>query len=178
MKLLMLSDLHGISKNLRLLEEKVLLKDFNYIIILGDLFYSVNSNTEDEKIIIQFLNKYQKKLMIVRGNCDKNSDISKIPVKVDDVTYLNVDGMDFYFTHGHIYNYYQNSTFSNGILIYGHEHIPYIKKENDMIYINVGSISLPRDDYGKTFAIYENKTIKIYQLETMNPIFSISVKDF
>ena len=33
-----------------------------------------------------------------------------------------------------------------------------------MIYINVGSISLPRNNYPPTYAIYENKTIVIYDI--------------
>lgn len=171
MKLLMISDIHGISKNVKTLEEKVRLKDFDYMVILGDLFSSAYSKEEDERVIIEFLNKYKGKLIVVKGNCDRPSNILKIPVNVEDVQYLKVDQYDFYFTHGNIYNYDRNDTFSNGILVYGHEHVPYIKKDSDMIYLNTGSLSLPRDDYGKTFAIYENKVLKIYQLDTLNVIF-------
>ena len=49
-------------------------------------------------------------------------------------------------------------------MVYGHEHIPFIKKDKNMIYINVGSISLPRNNYAPTYAIYENKTITIYDI--------------
>lgn len=175
MKLLMISDIHGISKNLKTLEEKVRLIDFDYIVILGDLFSSIYSKQRDEELIIKFLNRYQEKLIVVRGNCDNYSDILKIPVKVEDIHYLKVDQYDFYFTHGNIYNYYQNDTFSNGILVYGHEHIPYIKKDSDMIYLNTGSLSLPRDNYGKTFAVYENNVLKIYKLDTLNVIFEESL---
>lgn len=175
MKLLMLSDIHGMSNNLLLLEEKVNIKSFDKIVILGDIFSGSLKEEKDEKRIIDFLNKYKDKLIVVRGNCDSKSDISKVPVEVDDVSYLNMDNFDFYFTHGNIYNYYNNDTFSNGILVYGHEHIPYIKEDSDMIYLNTGSISLPRNDYGKTFAIYEDKTLKVYQLESLKVIFEESI---
>lgn len=175
MKLLMISDIHGISNNLKILEEKIKLKDFNYLVILGDIFSNSSTTRLDEEIIIEFLNKYKDKLIVVKGNCDKYFDILKVPVKVNEVSYLNVDNYDFYFTHGNIYNCYNNDTFSNGILVYGHEHIPYIKKESDMIYLNTGSLSLPRDDYGKTFAIYEDKKIKIYQLDSLKVIFEESI---
>ncbi len=171
----MLSDIHGISENLKILEKKVILNDFNYIIILGDLFHSAYTKEVDEKVIIKFLDKYKEKLVIVRGNCDNHQDILKIPVKVDEIRYLNIDNYDFYFTHGNVYNYYNNDTFSNGILVYGHEHIPYIKKDSDMIYLNTGSISLPRDEYGKTFAIYEDKKLKIYQLDSLKVIFEETI---
>lgn len=171
MKLLMMSDIHGLSNNLKTLEEKIRLTNFDYIVILGDLFSGPYSKEDNEKVIINFLNRYQEKLIVVKGNCDTTLDITKIPVKVETVNYLKVDQYDFYFTHGNVYNYYRNDTFSNGILVYGHEHVPYIKKDSDMIYLNTGSLSLPRDDYGKTFAVYENKVLKIYQLDTLNVIF-------
>lgn len=175
MRLLMISDIHGISKNLEILEKKLKLEQFNYIIILGDLFKSIYSNKNDDESIISFMSRYKNKLIVIKGNCDTPSDVLKVPVRVDDLFYLNVSDRDFYFTHGNIYNYYNNDTFSNGILVYGHEHIPYIKKEDDMIYLNAGSISLPRSNYGKTFAIYENKTLKIYMLDSLDLIFEESI---
>lgn len=51
-----------------------------------------------------------------------------------------------------------------GILVYGHEHIPYIKKNENMIYVNVGSISLPKNNSNPTYAIYKNKNITIYDI--------------
>ena len=44
MKVVFISDIHGIYKYLFLLEEKNLIKDCDYFIILGDIFGSVESN--------------------------------------------------------------------------------------------------------------------------------------
>ena len=52
-----------------------------------------------------------------------------------------------------------------GILIYGHHHTPYIEKIDDIIYICVGSILLPRNNSKPSYAIYENKKIAIYSIE-------------
>ena len=52
-----------------------------------------------------------------------------------------------------------------GVLVYGHEHVPYIKRMKDMVYINVGSISFPRDNNLPTYMIYEDKTFTIYDIE-------------
>ena len=60
------------------------------------------------------------------------------------------------------------------MLVYGHEHIPYIKKNNDMTYINVGSISLPRDGNKPTYMLYNNKKFTIYDIDG-NVIDSIVV---
>ena len=63
------------------------------------------------------------------------------------------------------YNFENDRKFNRkGILVYGHEHIPYIKKKDNMIYINVGSISLPRNDNNPTYAVYEEKKITIYDI--------------
>ena len=50
------------------------------------------------------------------------------------------------------------------ILIYGHEHIPYIKEKDGKVFINVGSISLPRQNNNPTYAIYNNKEVIIYDI--------------
>jgi len=86
----------------------------------------------------------------MRGNCDANVDIKSSDFPIS-------DGLDIYITHGNEYSYDKDSKFNRkGILIYGHEHIPLIRIKNEMIYVNTGSISLPRNDIA-TYAIYENK---------------------
>lgn len=69
-------------------------------------------------------------------------------------------------THGNEYNIEKNRKFNiKGVLVYGHEHIPYIKKDKEMIYINVGSISLPKNDNKPTYMIYDNNKFTIYDIE-------------
>ena len=67
MKVVFISDIHGIYKYLFLLEEKKLIKDCDYFIILGDIFGSVEANNLKIK---HFLKKYENKLLITKGNCD------------------------------------------------------------------------------------------------------------
>lgn len=175
MKVLILSDIHGYSENIELLEENIDINSFNNIIILGDIFSDYHTTINDREIIKDFMNRYKDKLIVVRGNCDSYKDIEDVPVDVEDVKYLRIDDIDLYFTHGNRYRYLKNDTFTDGVLIYGHEHIPYIKKDIDMIYINTGSISLPRNELGKSFAIYEDRKISIYNLDTMNVLDEINI---
>ena len=176
MKILIISDIHGYSENLSLLETKIDMNSFTNIVLLGDIFSDYHTTLDDRDKIINFMNKYKNKLIVVRGNCDTEEDINDIPVKVDDVKYFKIDKMDFYFTHGNKYRYLKNDTFTDGVLIYGHEHIPYIKKKSDMIYINTGSISLPRNELGKSFAIYEDKKVTLYNLDNLSIIDSINLR--
>ena len=48
--------------------------------------------------------------------------------------------------------------------LYSYIYILYIEKKDNMIYINVGFISLPRDGNDSTYMIYENKEFTIYDI--------------
>ncbi len=173
MKILFLSDIHGIPKNLdyiRSLDDK---EKFDKIVVLGDLYYSGPSyNLDmiiDSKKVLEFLNSYKHKLIAVRGNCDSDVDVKVSDFMFsDDLCLLSIDGIDIYCTHGNKYNRYKTDKLNkNSILIYGHEHYPYIVKEKGLIFINVGSISLPRNDSEPSYGIYNDKTFAIYDIHGM-----------
>ena len=170
MKILFISDIHGITKNLPKLKKIIEKNNFDKIVNLGDMYHcglSIKGMIEvDPNAVKDFLTSYQPKLLTIRGNCDALVDIEKSDFPIcDDFVLINVDNINLYCTHGHIYNINKNSKFKNrDVLIYGHFHIPYIKKVDNITYVCVGSISLPRDNYGPTYAIYENRKITIYSL--------------
>lgn len=169
MKILFISDIHGIPKNLNIIEKIIIKENIDKLVCLGDLYYtgptysnnlSINSNEVHE-----FLTKYQNILICMKGNCDSSVDIksSDFPIS-DGISLIHIDGLDIYLTHGNEYSYDKDRKFSRkGILVYGHEHIPSIKKKNEMIYINVGSISLPRNDIA-TYLLYEKNKFTIYDI--------------
>ena len=167
MKILFISDIHGIIDNLEIIDKKI--KDLNIdkLICLGDIYYtgpSYNSNHKVNSIeVLNFLIKHKDKLICLRGNCDSDVDIkvSDFPI-CDSLSLINVDNINLYLTHGNKYNI-DNNKIENGVLIYGHYHIPYIKNKDNVIYICVGSISLPKEN-NPTYALYENKKITIYDI--------------
>lgn len=169
MKILFISDIHGITNNLKYIDGKINEMKIDKLVCLGDLYYAgptySDNFTINSKEVHAFLTKYQNILICMKGNCDSSVDIkaSDFPIS-DGISLINTDNLDIYVTHGNEYSFEKNRKLNRkGILVYGHEHIPYIKKENDMIYINVGSISLPRNDVA-TYAIYENKNFVIYDV--------------
>ena len=169
MKILFISDIHGITKNLdkiRVLENN---NNYDKIVNLGDSYYcglSIQGTLEvNPSAVKAFLTGIKDKLICLRGNCDADVDIEKSQFPMYESILLNVDGLDLHCTHGHIHNINKNTNLPEStILIYGHHHIPYIKEEQNSTYICVGSVSLPRDEYGATYTIYENKIITIYSL--------------
>lgn len=172
MKLLFLSDIHGIIINLKKIEKIIEKEEFDKIIVLGDLYYpgfnSVSYQEVDNFYIRDFLMKYRDRLICMQGNCDSEVDIEKTEVPISsDLSFLSLDGVDFYLTHGHHYNYEKNQKFvdRHGVLIYGHFHVPYIRQEGNMTYVCVGSISLPRAGSKASYGVYFNHFITLYDME-------------
>ncbi len=182
MKILFVSDIHGIIDNLKIVEKKIKEEDIDKLVCLGDLYYNGPNYEGKSKInskeVFEFLAKYSDILICMMGNCDSNVDIkaSDFPI-CSGVSLINTDGLDIYITHGNEYSFEKSRKFNRtGILVYGHEHIPYIKRNKNMIYVNVGSISLPRENNAPTYAIYENKNITIYDVND-NKINTIDLKN-
>lgn len=174
MKMIFFSDIHGKTTNLEKLEKIIVNGNFDKIIVLGDVFDYTFS--EESKKIEEFLKRYQRKLIIMKGNCDFLGHIEKSSLSFTyDIALLTVDKIDIYFTHGNRYHKDNNPIFTNGVMVYGHEHIPYIQKEGDMIYLNTGSISLPRNEEGPTYTTYENRCFTIYSILDGRVVDSISI---
>ena len=171
MKVLFISDIHGITNNLKVIEKLDSKEQFDKIVVLGDLYYAGPNYDKkyevDSSKVLDFLMKYNDKIIGVRGNCDSDVDIKATDFPIcDKLTLICTDGLDIYCTHGNEYNKEKNRKFNRkGILVYGHEHIPYILKDNDMIYINVGSISLPKNGFKPTYLIYDNHKFTIYTID-------------
>ena len=164
MKILFISDIHGITDNLDFIERKINECKIDKLVCLGDLYYNYYYTNRDD--VHDFLNKYKDILICMRGNCETLLDIEVSDFKINDgIILINVDGIDMYLTHGNIYNYDNNSlSDKKGVLVHGHYHRPFIRRKNEMIYLNVGSISKPRNEIA-TYGIYENRCFKIYDIE-------------
>lgn len=55
-------------------------------------------------------------------------------------------------------------TFADAV-VYGHYHVPVIEKQNQKIFINPGSIALPRDGAKNSYAIIDENNIIIKDIE-------------
>ena len=179
MKILLISDIHGIKSNLKVIEEKLQKETFDKIVILGDLFYIGPRNklldAYDISYVKDFFETYKDKIIGIKGNCDSEIDIEVCPFPmISTLGYLHVDNLDIYLTHGHLYNE-TNWKKNNSILIFGHYHIPFIKKIGDIIYINPGSISLPKENNKPSYLVYENKKFTIYDIDN-NIVEELEIK--
>ena len=166
MRLMFISDIHGIKTNLPKIKERFEKLNCDKLVVLGDLYYIGPRNKMiegyDIKYVQEFLSSFKDKLICVRGNCDSEVDImvSDFPI-VNELSLIST--INIYLTHGHIYNE-NNWSKTNSTLIYGHLHIPFINKIETNLYINPGSISLPKEDNPPSYLYYDENKFIIYDI--------------
>lgn len=169
MKILFISDIHGIKTNLPKIKERFEELECDKLVVLGDLYYIGPRNTMidgyDINYVKEFLESFKDKLICIKGNCDSEVDkmVSNFPI-VSELGLISTINEDLYLTHGHIYNE-SNWNKTNSYLIYGHLHIPFIKEIETNTYINPGSISLPKSEVGPTYLYYNEDEFIIYDMK-------------
>jgi len=161
MKTMIVSDIHGSSYYCKRMMERYNNENPERIICLGDILYHGPRNDlpkdYNPKEVIEMLNGIKDKIISVRGNCDAEVDqmVLKFPIMADYAIYY-FDEVSALITHGHIYN--ENNMLDNfKILLHGHTHVPCIKKHENYVYLNPGSISIPKNESKHSYMIYENK---------------------
>lgn len=179
MKIIFISDIHGITKNLNMIKEKYNKENFDMLVVLGDLFYDGPKNkivNEANVKVKEFLSSF-KNIKCMKGNCDNNLFVDTLDIDIKyGIDMITIDDIDIYLSHGHIYNENNTSFFKErtGVLVYGHFHYPKVMKKDNMTYICVGSISSPRNGSKETYMVYENKNFTIYDVNN-NIIETIKV---
>lgn len=171
MKLLFASDLHGSMFYCNTLVNIIKKESPDKIILLGDILYHGPRNPlpkdYNPQKVFEALNILKDKIICVRGNCDSEVDqmVLDFPIMAD-YTILNVDNINLFLTHGHIYNRENMPNIEDkDILIHGHTHVNIIEKLEKGTYINPGSISMPKEDQENSYMVYENKKFIIKNLE-------------
>lgn len=171
-KIFIISDLHG-----SLLYTKKALDFYqregaNYIVLLGDQLYHGPRNPlpleYNPKEVASLLNKHKNYIIAVRGNCDSEVDqmLLEYPI-MSDYSIILYNKYRLFITHGHLYNNENIPNFldKGDVLIYGHTHIFNAEKKGDVILINPGSVSLPKENKPNTYCILYKNTFTIKDLE-------------
>lgn len=162
MKFLICSDIHGSAYYCEQLVKKIEEEKAEKVIILGDILYHGPRNDLPKdyapKKVIEMLNPLKDKLLCVRGNCDTEVDqmVLNFPVLAD-YAVIPVGEKLIYATHGHNYNEQKLPPLSKGdILLNGHTHIPKCTEHENFIYMNPGSVSIPKENSYHSYMILEN----------------------
>ena len=176
MKLIIASDIHGSVKYTKKLEELIIKENPDKIILLGDFVYYASTNQVEEFNTVKclnILNKYKDKIIAIRGNCDIELSDNFIDFNLnEEYQIINIDGIPFYLTHGHLINKYAH-IFENNYLISGHTHIYNLSGK----HLNPGSVGLPRMNKEHACIIYDNHLFKLINLEDFSTIEEVSLNE-
>ena len=151
MKVLIISDIHDDFESTK---KAIQNHNFDYLILLGDLGYYNNQ-------VFDLLNIFKDKIISVKGNNDIYNDLTQFDNTKLYQT-INIDNKTWFLTHGHIYNEYTDIDYD--IYLQGHTHVSRVEKKDNKIYLNPGSIGLPRNGV-KTYIYYKDNTFYLENLD-------------
>jgi putative phosphoesterase len=167
MKYFVISDIHGDIEKLKLALKRFEESSSDKLICLGDVYYHGPRNPLPEGYnpmeVSKLLNDIKDSIIVVKGNCD-----AEVDQMISDFTYKNRhtikinDKLNILCHHGH-------KPLPKGCfdaILSGHTHIGRLEKENNVIYANPGSISLPKAENSQGYLLLDSDGIKHFDLLT------------
>ncbi|WP_096153114.1 MULTISPECIES: metallophosphoesterase family protein [Bacillus] len=167
MKVLIISDNHGDEELLKEIAKRHS-PEVNALFHCGDSELAANSEA---------MKHYES----VRGNCDYDSNYPQELTK-------DVNGVRFYITHGHLHQVkstlmpikYRAEEVGARVVCFGHSHIAGTEMVDGILFINPGSILLPRMTKDQSYVILEysdNDFSVLYYNEIGHLLKSFSFKN-
>ena len=171
MKLVFASDIHGSAYYARMLPEIDRREAPERIVLLGDLLYHGPRNSLPEQYdpprVIAMLNGMKDEILCVRGNCEAEVDqmVLQFPVLAD-YALVALGKRLVFLTHGHLFNEQHLPPMKDGdILLHGHTHVPACEVREKYIYMNPGSVSIPKENSAHSYMMLENDTFRWKDLD-------------
>lgn len=155
MKIGIISDTHRMKQYM----DKTIpyLKECDLIIHAGDNFI-------DTKYIYEMTNVG---IMAVRGNCDFDNVEDEILFEVEDRNIFLCHGDKYEVKYGLEMLESKAKSINADIVVFGHTHNPIYIEKDSILYINPGSVSIPRNVKYRSFVILEikDKNIKFNEIK-------------
>ena len=162
MKYLIASDIHGSAYYCEKVIESFEREKADKLLLLGDILYHGPRNDLPEeyapKKVISLLNPLKDKTLCVRGNCDTEVDqmVLEFPILAE-YCLISYNNTMIFVTHGHKFNTTSLPPLSKGdILLHGHTHVPKCEKCGDIMYLNPGSASIPKENSHHGYMTFED----------------------
>ena len=162
MKLLIASDIHGSAFYCRKLIEAFNREKADKLILLGDILYHGPRNDLPleyaPKEVIAMLNEIKDDIMCIRGNCDTEVDQMVLDFSImSEKALIYADGRTIHLAHGHKTDSKDMPGLKNGdYMISGHTHIPKVEEKDGVIFMNPGSVSIPKEGSCNSYMIADN----------------------
>lgn len=169
MKYVFFTDIHGSYTAIKKAIEIIDREHADHVVFLGDLYYHGPRNPLPEEYdtmkVCEAVKALNKPSTIIKGNCDAEIDemITGRDFLISDV--IEVDGKTIFLTHGHHVNADNPSPCTFSAVIHGHTHVNSIRKVDGVVYINVASLSMPKMNAPKSYAVYEASVVTVKDVE-------------
>lgn len=180
MKFMFASDIHGSEYFCDKLLKRLEIENPQRLFLLGDILYHGPRNDlpkgYNPKGVIEKLNAHREIITSVRGNCDTEVDqmVLNFPIMAD-YAMLFLEGRSIFMTHGHKHNLDNIPPIAKGdILLHGHTHIQAMLENEECVYINPGSVSIPKEQNENSYMTYEDGLFEIKNLDG-NTIMSYKI---
>ncbi len=152
MKWMIASDIHGSAYWCEQLVEAFGREGADRLVLLGDILYHGPRNPlpqgHDPQRVAELLGRVRHKTVGVRGNCDAAIDQVLLPFPMmADYLLLDLGEKMAFVTHGDMWGEENPPAMArDGILINGHTHVSAAVQHEDFLYLNPGSVALPKDE--------------------------------
>ena len=169
-KWLIASDLHGSAYYCRRLLDAFAREGAERLIFLGDILYHGPRNDLPRdyapKEVIALLSPYKDRIFAVRGNCDTEVDQMVLPFPIlADYAVLTAGERTVYLTHGHKYGKDNPPPLRQGdILLCGHTHVTAKDVGEGFVYLNPGSLSIPKENTPNGYILLDGDTFRFKTL--------------
>lgn len=173
MRMLIASDLHGSSESLDFLLAKTGELKPDHVVLLGDILYHGPRNRLPASYGPGGMPDKFRSLMdmasviAVRGNCDAEVDLFVLPFPMPESAWIVDGNIEIYASHGHrIPEMPPMPGFAAGtVFLRGHTHVPRAEEIDGYHFWNPGSITLPKQGYPRSYALYDNGCFTVLDLE-------------
>jgi putative phosphoesterase len=143
MRIVVIGDTHG--KIQGAIKALTLIDKFDILVHTGD--------SSDDGLKLK--NYTDAPIYVVKGNCEAGM----APTERFEI----IKGVKLFITHGHRYKVkwdyqtliYKALEIRPNIVLFGHTHVAHWFFEEDILFLNPGSLSLPRGEKGPTFAVID-----------------------
>lgn len=164
------SDVHGSASSWRRLERH--LGGASFLLHCGDLFYHGPRNPlpdgYDPKALGELLRSAPVTVFLVRGNCDAAVDrLVAQPIPMADVFAFWWDGIKGMAAHGEDFTSFRQEALAGGfrLALSGHTHVASVIREGDTLFVNPGSLSLPKGKDPASFAVITPSHVWVVTLD-------------
>ncbi|MBR6410798.1 MAG: phosphodiesterase [Clostridia bacterium] len=174
-KFFIASDIHGAAGYCQVMVDRFKESGCDYLLLLGDLLYHGPRNdlpkNYQPKAVITLLNDLAPRILCIEGNCESEVDrtVLDFPMQSESML-LFLEGQLFFVSHGHKYGEFHPMFHTPHFMIGGHTHIPKCRVYNGYVYLNPGSVSLPKEGADPSYMLIEGDRITWHSL-TNNRIF-------